>query len=108
MDQAAVDRPTGMKRLLQRVEDKARRNGGAGPPAHDPSGIDVDDERDINKTAPGGDIGEMHLRGSDVDSSSTEMIPASSGRRYSCLRLCCSNQKSAERKHGSLLASFEG
>ena len=47
MDQAAVDRPAGMKRLLQRVEDKARRSGAAGPPAHDPSGIDVDDERDI-------------------------------------------------------------
>ena len=106
MDQAAVDRPTGMKRLLQRVEDKARRNGGAGPPAHDPSGIDVDDERDINKTAPGGDIGEMHLRGSDVDSSSTEMIRfLRCGRKT---KQCCSNQKSAERKHGSLLASFEG
>jgi hypothetical protein len=39
MDQAAVDRPAGMKRLLQRVEDKARRSGAAGPPAHDPSGI---------------------------------------------------------------------
>ena len=48
-----------MKRLLQRVEDKARRSGAAGPPAHDPSGIDVDDERDINKAAPGGDIGEI-------------------------------------------------
>ena len=59
MDQAAVERPAGMKRLLQRVEDKARRSGAAGPPAHDPSGIDVDDERDINKAAPGGDIGEI-------------------------------------------------
>ena len=27
MDQAAVERPAGMKRLLQRVEDKARRSG---------------------------------------------------------------------------------
>jgi hypothetical protein len=48
-----------MKRLLQRVEDKARRSGTAGPPAHDPSGVDVDDERDINEAAPGGDIGEI-------------------------------------------------
>ena len=48
-----------MKRLLQCVEDKARRSGAAGPPAHDPSGVDVDDERDINEAAPGGDIGEI-------------------------------------------------
>ena len=41
MEQAAVDRPAGMKRLLQRVEDSAGQNGAADPPAHDPSGVET-------------------------------------------------------------------
>jgi hypothetical protein len=59
MNQAAFDRPTGMKRLLQCIEDKARRSGAAGPPAHDPSSIDIDNECDINEAAPGGDACEI-------------------------------------------------
>jgi hypothetical protein len=59
MDPAAFDRPTGVKRLLQCIEDKARRSGAAGPPAHDPSGIEIDNECDINEAAPAGDVCEI-------------------------------------------------
>src|SRR5512134_481653 len=53
---AAMNGPPGMKRLLQRVENETRRGGPAGAPADDRSGIDVDDEGNIDETAPGGDV----------------------------------------------------
>jgi hypothetical protein len=51
MDEAPV-----MERLLQCVENEARCGRQAGAPADDPSGIDVDDEGDINETAPGDNV----------------------------------------------------
>jgi hypothetical protein len=59
MDQSALNRSTGMKRLLQRVENEARRGGPACSPADDSSGIDVDNECDRDETAPGGDVGKI-------------------------------------------------
>src|SRR3954464_4377386 len=56
---ATMDWPSIMQCLLQRVEHEARMRCARGPPAHDPAGIGVDDEGDIDKAAPGRDIGEV-------------------------------------------------
>ena len=46
-------------RLLQRVEDEVRGQGRRDAPADDPSGEDVDDERDVDEAAPGRDVREV-------------------------------------------------
>lgn len=46
-------------RLLQRIQHEVSAHGCADPPADDPAGKDVDDEGDIDKTLPGGDVGEV-------------------------------------------------
>jgi hypothetical protein len=56
---AAMDRPSIMQCLLQRIEHEARMRRARGPPAHNPAGIGVDDEGDVDKAAPGRDIGEV-------------------------------------------------
>jgi hypothetical protein len=52
---AAVDRAG----LLQRIEHEGCVRRAGGPPAHDPAGIGVDDEGDVDEAGPGRDIGEV-------------------------------------------------
>lgn len=60
MDQAAaMDRPTIVQRLLQRVQDEAGMCCPAGAPANDPAGVCVDDEGDVDEPRPGRDVGEV-------------------------------------------------
>jgi hypothetical protein len=60
MDQAAMAlRPPFVQGLLQRVENEAGMGGAADAPADNPPGIGVDDEGDVHKPRPGGDIGEV-------------------------------------------------
>src|SRR3954453_4820545 len=56
---ATMDRPPIMQGLLQRIEHEARMRRARGPPAHDPAGIGVDHEGDVDKAGPGRDIGEV-------------------------------------------------
>src|SRR3954471_20959735 len=56
---AAMDRPSIMQCLLQRVEHEAGVRRARDPPAHDPAGIGVDHKGDVNKAGPGRDIGEV-------------------------------------------------
>ena len=50
-DPAAMDRPSIMQRLFQRIEHEAGMRRTRGPPAHDPAGIGVDDEGDVDEAA---------------------------------------------------------
>ena len=68
----------GMKRLLQCVEDKARRSDAAGPPAHDPSGVDVDVERDINEAYASG-LGRLDGVSAGGRDSYEPAIPVAAG-----------------------------
>ena len=45
--------------LFEGIEDEVGAQRGRDTPAHDPTGEDVDDERHIDETAPGRDIGEV-------------------------------------------------
>src|ERR1035437_8055169 len=56
---AAMRRAPVMKGLLERIEHEARMRGSSGPPADDAPRMGVDDEGDIDKTAPGRDIGKI-------------------------------------------------
>src|SRR5882757_4144631 len=56
---AAMDRPSIMQRLLQRVEHEAGVRRARDPPAHDPAGIGVDHKGDVDKAGPGRDVGEV-------------------------------------------------
>jgi len=56
---AAMDRPSIMQCLLQRVEHEAGVRRARDPPAHDPAGIGVDHKGDVDKAGPGRDIGEV-------------------------------------------------
>ena len=51
--------PAGVDRLLQRIQHAVRAHGGRHPPAHHASRKHVDDERDVNKAAPGCDVREI-------------------------------------------------
>ena len=57
-ESAAMDRPSIMQCLLQRIEHEARVRRARGPPAHDPAGVGVDDEGDVDEAGPGRDIGK--------------------------------------------------
>ena len=63
---AAMDRPSIMQSLLQRVEHEAGVRRARHPPADDPPGVGVDDEGDVDEAGPGRDIGEVgdpeHIR----------------------------------------------
>ena len=52
--------------VLDGVQDQCGVHGGGGPPADDPPGVGVDDERDIDPARPGRDIGKVrhpkHIR----------------------------------------------
>jgi hypothetical protein len=56
---AAMDRPPIVQRLFQHIQNEARMRRSRDPPAHDPAGIGVDDEGDVDKAGPGRDIGEV-------------------------------------------------
>jgi hypothetical protein len=56
---AAMDRPSIMQGLLQRIEHEACVRRARGSPAHDPSSVGVDDKGDVDKAGPGRDIGEV-------------------------------------------------
>lgn len=47
----------GPQGLLQGIEDQAGPHGNGSPPAQDPPGVSVDDERDIDHAGPGRDVG---------------------------------------------------
>ena len=51
--------PPGPDGLLERVQDDAGGHRGGGPPAEDPAGVGVDDERDVDPARPGRDIGQV-------------------------------------------------
>ena len=46
-------------RLLERVQDEVGAQRRRDPPADDPPGEDVDDERDVDEATPGGDVGKV-------------------------------------------------
>jgi hypothetical protein len=50
---AAVDRSAIVQGLLQRIEHEAGVRRARGPPAHDPAGIGIDDEGDVDEAGPG-------------------------------------------------------
>ena len=54
-----VNRPAVMKRLLERIQDKARICCPAGPPSDDPASVGVDDEGDVDEPRPGRDVGKV-------------------------------------------------
>ena len=54
-----MDRPPIMQRLFQRIEHEPGMRGAAGAPADDASGEGVDDEGDVDKALPGGNVGEI-------------------------------------------------
>src|SRR5205823_1813594 len=56
---ATMDRPSIMQCLLQRIEHEACMRRARGPPAHDPAGISIDHEGNIDEAGPGRDIGEI-------------------------------------------------
>lgn len=45
--------------MLEGVEDQVGRHPRRCPPAHDASGEDVEDERDVDRAGPGRDVGEV-------------------------------------------------
>jgi hypothetical protein len=49
-------------RLLERIEHKVGAHGRRHPPAHDPAGKDIDDERDVDESGPGRHVGEVRRR----------------------------------------------
>ena len=51
--------PAGVDRLLQRIQHTVRAHGGRHPPAHTASRTHVDNERDVDKAAPGCDVREI-------------------------------------------------
>jgi hypothetical protein len=56
---AAMDWPSIVQGLLQRVEHEAGVRRARHSPAHDPAGISVDHEGDVDKPGPGRDIDEV-------------------------------------------------
>jgi hypothetical protein len=56
---AAMDRLPIMQGLFQRIEHKACVRRARGSPTHDPAGIGVDDEGDVDKAGPRRDISEV-------------------------------------------------
>ena len=56
---AAGAGPALMEGLLQGVEDEVRPRRARDAPAHDPAGIGVDHEGDVDKPAPGRDVGKI-------------------------------------------------
>ena len=56
---AALDRPSIMQGLLQRIEHEAGVRRARHPPADDAPGIGVDHEGDVDEARPGRDIGEV-------------------------------------------------
>ena len=56
---AAMNRPSIMQRLFQRIEHEARMRRAGSPPTNDPAGIGVDDEGNVDEAGPGRDIGEV-------------------------------------------------
>ncbi len=60
MDEAApMGRPVGMESLLQGIEDEAGMRRSTRPPPHDPPGVGVYDEGDVDEARPGRDVGEI-------------------------------------------------
>ena len=59
MDQPALHGLAGIQRLLQSIQHEVGTCRAGYPPAHDPPGKDVDDEGDIDKALPGGNVGEV-------------------------------------------------
>src|SRR3954469_21102754 len=56
---AAMDRPPIMEGLLQRIEHEARMCCPGDTPAHDATGVGVDDEGDVDEARPGCNVGEV-------------------------------------------------
>ena len=54
-----LDRVAVMDGLFEGIQYKPGMRGGSDAPADDASSIGVDDESDINKPFPGGDVGEV-------------------------------------------------
>ena len=54
-----MDRPSIMQRLFQRIEQEAGLRCARGPPAHDPAGIGVEDDGDVDEDGPSRDISEV-------------------------------------------------
>ena len=61
---AAMDRPSIMQCLLQRVEHEAGVRRARDPPAHDPAGIGVDHKGDVDKAGPGREWSKKRERAS--------------------------------------------
>src|SRR5574344_2534368 len=59
MDQPALHGLAGIQRLLQSIQHEVGARRAGYPPADDSPGKDVDDEGDIHKALPGGDVGEI-------------------------------------------------
>jgi hypothetical protein len=60
MDEAApMGRPAIVKRLFQGIEHEVGMRRLAGPPAHEPPSIGIDDEGDLDEPRPGRDVGEV-------------------------------------------------
>lgn len=53
MNQPVRLRPTGVKRLLERIQDKLRAHVPTDTPADDEPRVDIHDERDVGKSLPG-------------------------------------------------------
>ncbi len=54
-----LDRAAFVDGLFEGIQNEPGMRGAADPPAHDASGIGVDDECDIDEAFPSGDIGEI-------------------------------------------------
>ena len=60
MDQTGIPpRLASIERLLQRIQNEIGAYRTTDAPADDPAGKDTDDEGDIDKTCPGGNVGEI-------------------------------------------------
>ena len=60
MNQAAtLDRTSISKSLLQGIHHEARMLGSAHTPTDDPSRVGIDDEGNVGKALPAGDVGEV-------------------------------------------------
>lgn len=53
MNQPVRLRPTAVKCLFERIEDKLRAHVPTDTPANDKPGVDIHDERDVGKPLPG-------------------------------------------------------